>query len=285
VKVVVTGASGFLGGALVSAFLARGDNVTAVVHRPPRSGMPVPWHRGALGEVLPEIALAGVELLVHGAHDMRPGSRRRNVEGTQLWYEQADRAGAVSQVFISSLSAHPASPSEYGRTKHEVESLLMPRGGAVVRPGLVVGGGGLFGALVQLVRRLPVLPVPGGRTVRVFLTALDDLVEVITRRRALSRRSALNVFGDVPVSIVDLVEGLRRHLGARGISLPIPAALSRLSLGLAAPLNPALRQYHESFLALEASQAYGWASCSAELGLRLKTLPEMLREAFPTVAR
>src|SRR5690606_18848395 len=79
-------------------------------------------------------------------------------------------------IFVSSQTAQAGAPTQYGRTKHSIEQLVLESGGIVIRPGMVYGGPslGLNGTLSRLVRKLPVLPafLPSPRVQPVHV---DDL--------------------------------------------------------------------------------------------------------------
>jgi uncharacterized protein YbjT (DUF2867 family) len=279
-KVLVTGAGGFIGRALVDRLVPQGHDVTAVVRHPTveltRAARIV---RVQLGDPLPDGLADGLDLVVHLAHDMAPGSLRRNVEGTTRWFEQAARAGTPHQVYISSYSAHASAPSEYGRAKHELERYVAMQRGTVVRTGLVLGDGGAFGAMAAMVRRFAILPVPGG-DLRVFVTTLDDLLTVLTSIDGTLAGDTLNVFGPEPVTLHELLELTRIALGRRGLLVGIPAAVALPMLTVAAPAHAALRRYRDSLAALAASQAYGYPSAYPRLGLAARPVEAMVRDVL-----
>jgi NADH dehydrogenase len=96
-------------------------------------------------------------------------SWRVNVQGTRLLLEAARRAGVARWIQISSMSAHPASTSIYGKTKLAADALLRrdypdpPPAWTILRPSLIYGPGGqgLVAKTLALARRLPVLPMVG----------------------------------------------------------------------------------------------------------------------------
>ncbi len=279
-KVLVTGAGGFIGRSLVARLLSQGHAVTAVVRLSGREAAP-----GArvvvaqLGEPLPEEAVDAVDLVVHLAHDMTPGSARRNVDGTTLWFQQAERAGTPHQVYVTSYSAHASAPSEYGRAKFELEQFVAAQGGTVVRPGLVLGRGGAFGAMAEMVRTSKMLPIPGG-DLRVFVTTLDDVVTVLAGIDRTKAGETLNVFAPEPVELRELLTLTRAALGSRVILVSLPAAVALPLLTVAAPAHAALRRHRESLAALAASQRYGYASSSERLGLATRPVAAMVSDAL-----
>ncbi|MCL5269792.1 MAG: NAD-dependent epimerase/dehydratase family protein, partial [bacterium] len=117
--------------------------------------------------------LAGGEAVIHGAGVTAEGtpdealSRRVNVEGAAALFEAARRAGVSRWIQISSMSAHPASTSVYGRTKLAADEFLRrsapPPRWTILRPSLIYGPGdqGLVAKTLRILRKLPVLPMVG----------------------------------------------------------------------------------------------------------------------------
>lgn len=144
--IAVTGATGFVGQALLDAALSQGHEVKALVRRdqPPRDG--VAWFRGDLADrpVLGRL-VAGAEAVIHvagvvNAHDPA-GFEHGNVAGTMAVIEAAVRAGVPRLVFVSSLSAREPALSAYGASKHRAEKLVRASGidWTIVRPPAIYG--------------------------------------------------------------------------------------------------------------------------------------------------
>ena len=166
VKVLVTGASGMLGGATARALAARGDQVTVLQRRPAGLGLP---------EVLGDIAdpgavrraVAGQDAVVHLAAKVNitgawPGYQRANIVGTAALITACRDAGVPRLVHVSSPSVAHAGESlvgaaagvadpagargAYARSKARGEQLALAADGAglavvAVRPHLVWGPG------------------------------------------------------------------------------------------------------------------------------------------------
>jgi nucleoside-diphosphate-sugar epimerase len=192
-RILLTGASGFVGSATLRCALAAGHDVRAVVRRgvapdPPVHVVriadlaPYPGWRQALEDVDAVVHLAARVHVMHGrAADSLAAFRAVNVEGTRQLANAAVEAGVDRFVFVSSVKVHgetshdvpltadsPMAPADaYGRSKAEAEDALREIEGqsglqvVVVRPPLVYGPGvgANFLALLKAVYRGVPLPL------------------------------------------------------------------------------------------------------------------------------
>jgi nucleoside-diphosphate-sugar epimerase len=219
-KVLVTGATGFIGGALVSALHARGHEVVAMVGS---VGSALPesvarWVAPRLPAVAPDAVevLRGFDAVVHAAarahvldetaSDPLAAFREANTAGTVALARAAAAAGVRRFVFLSSIGVNgstsgampfradgvPQPDSPYAQSKWEAEQALDAlaagpdnRSGMTVhhvRPPLVYGRGarGNFALLARLVGTGLPLPLGALRAPRSFV-ALDNLVDLLVR--------------------------------------------------------------------------------------------------------
>lgn len=243
----ITGAYGYLGSVLRSAFDARGWTTLALVRSPrAEDSRAVSFH---LGERVDPSALAGVDALVHCAYDLRltraADIRRVNIEGTGLLLKAAAEAGVRRTIVISSIAAYTGTAQIYGRAKLAIERQAERYGAVVVRPGLVygAGGGGMVAALAKVVR-LPFVPLMAGRSHQFMVHAHDLAAAVLTLSEADSSPP-----GPVTVAharAVPFPEVLRTIAAAEGrtprlVPVPWPAVYGLLraveAAGLRAPFK------------------------------------------------
>ncbi|HET9393797.1 MAG TPA: NAD(P)-dependent oxidoreductase [Candidatus Rubrimentiphilum sp.] len=182
---LVTGASGLVGSAVVNALLREGWRVLHCSRRKPgaaRSG--VTWLPYDLSwTALPDEFGAGADVLVHAALAKGESARAAaaNMSGTRSLLEVTRRNGVERRIFISSFAAGSGAESSYGVQKRELEKLFGSPGDAIVRPGLVIGNGGLFRSLCLQLRRRAVLPLIDGGKQPMQSVLDDDLAGVIVR--------------------------------------------------------------------------------------------------------
>ncbi len=264
-KVLVTGASGFVGCALVTSLRQQGYDVTAVVRRSNDVKQMV-----ALGDFTDKTdwsavlkdqhcvihAAARVHVMKEKAADPLSVFRQVNVDATIRLAQQAIDAGVKRFIFISSIKVNgeqtqighpfrysdkPCPQDPYGISKLEAEQALanLCDGSSmelvIIRPPLVYGPGvkGNFASLVKLVRLG--LPLPfGGIQNKRSLVARDNLISLIEtciHHQQAANRVFLVSDGD-DLSTSELIRALADAQGKRVRLLPCPTTLFTLAAGV-----------------------------------------------------
>jgi nucleoside-diphosphate-sugar epimerase len=226
--VLISGASGLIGGRVAARLASHGWTVVGTGRRPDPPAHCDAWYVSPLGTSWSEIFRQhAVDAVVHCAYDSRPQEAGSGERGTTQWMKESAAAGVGRQVFLSSISARAATRSAYGQEKYRLESMMSEIGGLVLRPGLVIGPGGLFGRMVRLVERLPLIPMIAGGNNRVYFTGIDALCQIIEDRLAVGPAvGAWNVQQATPTSMRALLRAISAGLGVRRVFVPIPYALS-----------------------------------------------------------
>lgn len=271
-RVLITGAGGYIGAACVRAFAAQGWAVRAASRGvPPRMpGVEAVQVAAIDGQTGWAGHLADVDVVLHlagVAH--QPGTddatyRKVNAEGTERLAREAASAGVSRFVFVSSIAVYgrgvaaapldeatPLAPADaYGRSKVEAEKAIAraAEGHAmtwtVVRPPLVYGPGapGNFRRLVDLVRRGIPLPLAAARAPRSYV-GLDNLVSALVR--AATHPGAANrcfvVSDGQDVGTADLIRLIAEGLGRAPRLWWVPEAVLRVGAAAAGRAGDASR--------------------------------------------
>ena len=186
--VVVAGANGFIGRALVSALAARFEVIG--LSRSASAKLPVPVRACDLMRLEDALrALEGAELAVYLVHSMMPSDRLVQGEFQDIDLLAADNfaraaaaAGVRQIVYLGGLAPVEGEPSAHIASRIEVESALGAYGVPVttLRAGLVFGPGGSSSRIVfNLARRLPVMVCPRWTATPTQPIALEDAVALI----------------------------------------------------------------------------------------------------------
>ncbi len=302
-KVLVTGASGFIGQAFIKAALEKGWRVRCALRSP--ASMPTSCESVVVGEIGESTdwraALQGCEAVVHLAarvHVMKDDAadplaafRAVNTLGTLRLAQQAAEAGVKRFLFMSTIKVNgegrdapyteadaPAPEEPYAVSKAEAETALMalaeatPMAVTILRPPLVYGAGvrANFLSLMLAVRRGLPLPLANIHNKRSLIYS-GNLVSAMTT--GLEREGAKNriflVSDGQDVSTPDLIRAIAKAMGRPARLLPVPLILLRcggLLFGKQKQVSRLLGSLSADPAAL--SQATGWhPPTSLEQGL------------------
>nr|VFK63750.1 MAG: Nucleoside-diphosphate-sugar epimerase [Candidatus Kentron sp. UNK]VFK70937.1 MAG: Nucleoside-diphosphate-sugar epimerase [Candidatus Kentron sp. UNK] len=178
-RILVTGASGFIGSHFISASRQRGHLVVALSRQGSDIAEASQSFRWSLGEKLPPDVCQPFDCTIHLAHDFDGvEGAQKTVEGTLAAMETLRMAGVRRQLFFSSLSSGSHATSLYGKTKLNIERHVVDKPDVmIIRPGLVLGEGGIYGRIRQWVYRLPIIPLPDGGHGKVPIIGIEHLIE------------------------------------------------------------------------------------------------------------
>jgi uncharacterized protein YbjT (DUF2867 family) len=184
VRILVTGASGFVGSRLATALDGGGHEVRAMTRLPERyegAGSPVAGDVGEEGSL--REALEGCEVayyLVHSLDD--PDFERKDADAARAFARAAAATGIDRIVYLGGLGQDSDQLSRHLRSRREVERLLGGTGVpvTVLRAGIVVGHGGVSWELTrQLVAHLPAMVTPRWVSTRTQPIAVADVVRYL----------------------------------------------------------------------------------------------------------
>ena len=233
-RIVITGVTGFLGSALARHLVGQGHAVVGTSRRAPAQGKHLPPEVKieplTLGERISPGFFDDVDCVIYCAHDFSQDGLERNVRGTKELFERAKASGTTQQAFISSYSGSENAVTPYGIAKYQLECFFSDRNSLILRPGLVLGPGGMSGNVLLAAQKWPIFPAPGGSSARFPYVWLDDFVHVVTNAIESQRSGIIDVFYPEFTNLVELAGLVRSETGLPFVICPVPLGL--LSFGL-----------------------------------------------------
>jgi NADH dehydrogenase len=232
-EVFVTGATGFVGHALLQRLCAAGHVVRCLVRHGSEGRL---RGLGAIarieGDVLTrrglEEGMTGCDAVIHLVGIIREHRaanmtfERVHVEGTRNVLEAAKAAGVQRYLHMSALGTRPAAASRYHRTKWAAEEAVRGSGlgWTIFRPSIVYGrGDGFVTLLASMVRRLPVVPVIGSGRQRLQPIAVEQVAAGFAEaiERPVMIKQTYEVGGPEAVTMLELLDSIGRALGRRRV--------------------------------------------------------------------
>ena len=260
-RILLTGISGYVGGALLPRLRRDGHDVVGLARDPSRVSLDVPLVRGDVltGAGLEE-ALEGAEIAYYLIHSMERAQNgdsfsTREELGAQNFAAAAERAGVGRVVYLGGiLPAGPVSPHMASRLR--VEELLLEAvpDSVALRASIVVGARSRsFRFLVRLVERVPFLPMPPWVRFRTQPIDGRDMLEFLARAATVRSAGArsFDIAGPDVVSYGEMMErirdvmligrpGVRVPVSMTGVASRVAAAIAGEDPGLIEPLMGSL---------------------------------------------
>ncbi len=275
---LLTGATGLVGSALLGRLLAEGTPVRCLVREPRRLGAQRVRVQIALGDLTdpPSFrnALRGVQTVVHLAASIRdqPRGSIEELNGIATWrmVEAAERQGVERFVFFSALGASNYHRTRLLRAKALAEQAVREAdlNSVVFAPSIVYAPGDPWLSLLERLALLPLMPVSGrGRAVfqPIWAENVADCVIAALRAPAAQRHVRHELAGPETLSHNDIVRTVLRSLGRARPLLHVPTpVVSRALRLLEAAIGPrAFATWDEAEL-LEVAMTSGRGAADAE---------------------
>ena len=237
--ILLTGATGTVGSALLRRLTAGGRPVRALVRDQRGLGDQRVRVQIALGDLSdpPSFrnALRGVDTVVHLAASIRDQPRgsieELNAVATLRLVRAAERAGVRRFVFFSALNAHHHSRTRFFRAKALAEDAVEASSleTTVFRPSIIYTPGDPWLTLLDRLSRLPAVPVSGSGKALYQPVWAEDVAAAVMNSLDGSR-SAFELAGPEVMSYDDIVRAVLRAAHRRRRLLHVPLALVRASL-------------------------------------------------------
>jgi len=249
-RILVIGASGYIGGRLVPLLLQRGHELTLAGREPARLSERFPGTRTLRADLLdaPSMAAAvqGIDVAYYLAHSMAAGEAgfaERDLRAARDFAAAAAQAGVGRIIYLGGLGDDATDLSHHLASRHAVGAELAAHGVPVTefRAAVVIGSGSAsFEMLRQLTERLPVMITPRWVKTRCQPIGIRDVLDYLSG--ALDRPDVLGIVeigGPDVLSYGDMMLTYARLRGLRRLMIPVPVLTPRLSsywVGLISPI-------------------------------------------------
>jgi len=238
-RILVTGATGFIGSAMIAALHANGHQIVACVHRGGERRLPVAVESEHVDymrdtdESVWHPRLIGTDVVINAVGILR---ETRHAQFDQLHhlapralFNACASAGVKRVIQISALGADDAASSRYHRSKKAADDALRASAldWTIVQPSVVFGIDGASTQLFLRMASLPLTPLVGSGDQRMQPIHIDDLCAFVVKliEQTLGIRQTIAAVGPQPVTMRDMLSIYRAGMGLgplRTLGTPLP---------------------------------------------------------------
>ncbi len=241
-RILITGASGFIGGHLTQALIETGHEIIAAVRRPQSlqhrwpniRTLPIDFSRDLNPEEWTP-HLAGVDVVINAVGIIRESGEnsfdKLHSRGPIVLFQACETAGVRRVLQLSALGADDQAFSHYHRSKRSADTYLKQTelDWAILMPSIVYGPGAKSMALFQAMAALPLIPLIDQGDQPIQPIHIQDLVRAVISlvEQPTTLRQDIKMVGPSPIQMKELYRRLCDWQGlgqARFLRIPYPLA-------------------------------------------------------------
>lgn len=280
-KVVITGANGFLGTYLCKRYAQMGWQVNALVHHEPKEHIQgVSYYVYDLADEVKEEYFKEADYFIHCAYikvGVRHDALEVNIEGTERLLNMSRQCGLKKNIFISSVASRKDALSIYGMQKFQCEKLFDQPGDLILRPGLIIGNGGLYGQLRTHLQKSNKVPLISGGKQAMQTIHIEDLSLALDKCIEKNLQGILTVASAEKMTNKDFYRILCKSLGKKPFFVYLPFTLLFIALSVTETFDINLPVSRENLLGLKRMSYIDTSESLAKIGITVKNFEESLK--------
>jgi len=274
-KIVITGANGFIGSYLTE-HLSKENEIYALVHHlykaPPQNITYRAFDMNSFGsDVIPN----DTDIIIHTAYitsDKLNSEEDINLKATQRLYEIGKRKGVKLFIFLSSFSAATDSKSKYGISKYNTCLALNKQNSLILEPGLVIGNGGLFLKIKDIIKQSNIIPLIANGNQSLQYIFIDDLYKIIQKSIENNINGNYRVAAKKTILMKDFYRYVAQKLNKKIKFIPLPYFLADVLFSISSKLNIDIGVDKDNYLGLKQMKEKEICNTKNEFGITLMEL-------------
>lgn len=280
-RIIITGANGFIGSFLVDYFLERDYHITALVHSmPEKIHQNVRYDIFSLENNIPDEVFVNAHYLIHCAYVVANKSinaRKINYDGTKNIIELSRKYNLKKIIYLSSFSALDETSSVYGKSKFEIEKLFNPTLDLILKPGLVVGKGGLFKKISDTIEHSRYLPIVGTGEQLIQTIYISDLARCIEIGITNDISGVYAVAENQPITMKTVYKLICKNLNKKRIIIPIPYFIVNAGIVFLNSIGQRPPVTKENLLGLKSGKTHSIAGSERVFNMQFTSLSESIK--------
>ncbi len=280
-KIIITGANGFLGSTLCGYFQQKNWTVTALVHHLPSNPMVgITYYEFDLQQEPKPNIFEGADCFIHCAYAKAAKGMDAfavNIQGTKKLLAISRKCGVKKNIFISSLASREDALSVYGKQKFAAEKLFNEPNDLILRPGLILGKGGLFGQMRTYLQKSKLIPLISGGKQAMQTIHVNEVAEAIELCIKKNISGTYSIANPEKLSYKEFYQLLCKSLNAKPLFVSLPHSLLYAGLTVSETIGIPLPINRENLLGLKKISHTDTTADLAKIGIQLKSCEEVLK--------
>lgn len=207
-KVLITGSNGYIGKKLVNFLIKNKIEIIAFgTENQKKFSKFLSYYIWYFNDALPKITYSNIDCAIHLAHDFNSlTGAKKSIKNTLNLIKHLNNAGVRKQFFFSSCSAKKKAGSIYGKTKYTIEKKLSNYNKVtIVRPGLVIGSGGIYQKIKKFINYTPLIILPDNGEGLVPIISMSNLCRVMLKLILFKKKyKEINLFNSYIPTLKEL---------------------------------------------------------------------------------